>query len=128
MKSKFWLISLLVLSVSAHAQKKFTEGTISDDVVTTTGSDKPKNADFLDGTTVANYIKGDKSRTEMVNALGTVTTIYDSARSAIAILKEFGEQKYMITMTDADWKDSKKKYDRVNYTYEAGEKTILGYK
>jgi GLPGLI family protein len=129
MKNKFWALSLfLAFAVSAMAQKKFTEGTISYDVVINTGSEKPKNADFLDGTTVVNYIKGDKSRTEMVSPLGTLTTIYDGSKSSIVILKDIGEQKYMITLTPADWKDANKKYEGISFAYQDGEKTILGYK
>jgi GLPGLI family protein len=129
MKNKFWFLFLFsMIAFSATAQKKFTEGTISYDVVITTGSDKPKNADFLDGTTVVNYIKGDKTRTEMVSPLGTLTTIYDGTKNAIVILKDIGEQKYMITLTTNDWKDANKKYDGMTFSYEDGEKTILDYK
>ena len=129
MKNRFWLLSLFVIGAfSATAQKKLTEGTISYDVVITTGSEKPKNADFLDGTTVVNYIKGDKTRTEMVSPLGRLTTIYDGAKNSVVILKDIGEQKYMITLTPNDWKDANKKYDGMSYTYEDGEKTILDYK
>ena len=129
MKYRFWSLCLfLVIAFSATAQKKFTEGSISYDVVITTGSDKPKNADFLDGTTVVNYIKADKSRTEMVSPLGTLTTVYDGSKNAIVILKDIGEQKYMITLTPNDWKDANKKYDGISFTYEDGEKTILDYK
>ena len=129
MKYRFWSLCLfLVIAFSATAQKKFTEGSISYDVVITTGSDKPKNADFLDGTTVINYIKADKSRTEMVSPLGTLTTVYDGSKNAIVILKDIGEQKYMITLTPNDWKDANKKYDGISFSYEDGEKTILDYK
>lgn len=129
MKSKFLLLSLLlVLFVSASAQKKFTEGIISYDVVINTGSEKPKNADFLDGTTVINYIKGDKSRTEMISPLGSLTTIYDGSKNSIVLLKDIGEQKYMITLTPDDWKDANKKYEGISFSYVDGEKTILGYK
>lgn len=129
MKNRFWLLCLFLMIVgSANAQKKFTEGTISYDVVITTGSDKPKNADFLDGTTVVNYIKADKSRTEMVSPLGTLTTVYDGSKNAIVILKDIGEQKYMITLTPNDWKDANKKYEGMTFTYEDGDKTILDYK
>ncbi|MFL5773577.1 MAG: hypothetical protein ACJ75F_10490, partial [Flavisolibacter sp.] len=100
------LILSLGLVCEAHAQKKFTEGTISYDIVINTGSDKPRNADYLDGTTVVNYIKGNKSRTETVSLLGTLTTIHDRDKNSIVILKEFGEQKYMVTMTPDDWKDA----------------------
>jgi len=129
MKNKFCVLFLfLVIAVSATAQKKFTEGTISYDVVITTGSEKTRNADFLDGTTVVNYIKGDKSRTEMVSPLGTLTTIYDGTKNAIVILKDIGEQKYMITLSPNDWKDANKKYNGMSFTYEDGEKIILDYK
>lgn len=129
MKNRFWSFCFfLVIALSASAQKKFTEGTISYDVVITTGSDKPKNADFLDGTTVVNFIKGDKSRTEMVSPLGALTTVYDGSKSSIVILKDIGEQKYMITLTPADWKDANKKYEGISFSYEDGEKTILDYR
>lgn len=129
MKNRFCSLCLfLVLGFCANAQKKFTEGTISYDVVITTGSDKTRNADFLDGTTVVNYIKGDKSRTEMVSPLGTLTTVYDGTKNSIVILKDIGEQKYMITLTPNDWRDANKKYEGISFSYEDGEKTILEYK
>ena len=129
MKYSFTLFSfLLLICFSATAQKKFSEGTISYDIVITTGTDKPKNADFLDGTTVVNYIKADKSRSEMVSPLGTLTTIYDGSKNSIVILKDIGQQKYMITLTQSDWKDANKKYDGIVFTYEEGSKEILGYK
>src|SRR5690242_13407397 len=118
---------LLLFAVPALAQKKFSEGTISYDIVINTGSDKPKNADYMDGTTVANYIKGNKSRTDMVTALGNMSTINDGDKKSIVILKEFGEQKYMITLQPEDWKDANKRYEGIVYTFEdGGEKTILG--
>ena len=127
MKSGFFVLACF-LGLFASAQKKFTEGTISYDIVINTGSDKPKNADFLDGTTVTNYIKGNRSRSEMVSPLGALTTIIDSARGSIVILREFGEQRYMITLTPADWKDANKKYEGIRFTYDhEGEKNILGY-
>lgn len=130
MNRQFVLAILMLMAAgAAGAQKKFSEGTIYYDVVINTGSDKPKNADYLDGTTVANYIKGTKSRTEVVNALGNLTTIYDSAKSSVIVLREFGEQKYMITLTLADWADANKKFENLTYNYVDGEeKTIQGYK
>ena len=128
MKNATWLLSLFMITLSAAAQKKLTDGTISYDVVITTGSEKPKNADFLDGTTVVNYIKGEKSRTEMVSPLGTLTTVFDGTRNSVVILKDIGEQKYMITLTPNEWKDANKKYEGISFSYEDGEKTILDYK
>ena len=110
------------------AQKKLTEGTISYDIVINTGSDKPQAADFLDGATSTVYIKGPKSRTEMVSSLGTQATIIDGAKNSINIIKEFGEQKYIINMTPANFKEANKRFENVTFTYGNEEKTILGYK
>jgi len=130
MKRKTWnLFAFLLVSVAGFAQKKFSEGTITYDVTITTNSDKPKNADYLDGTTVAHYIKGNKSRSEMVSSLGTITTINDSTKNSIVILKDFGEQRYMITLTPEEWKDANKKYEGITYDLSGTEeKTVQGYK
>jgi GLPGLI family protein len=122
--------ALLLLCFSpVWAQKKFTEGTIFYDIVINTGSEKPQNADFFDGATSAVYIKGNKSRTEMVSSLGTQATIIDAAKSSIIVLKEYGDQKYMIQMTPDNWKDANRKYEGVVFTYNSDStKTILGYK
>jgi len=130
MKKRFYFFLFLsfLFALPGLAQKKFSEGTISYDIVINTGSDKPKSADFLDGTTVTNYIKGNKTRSEMVSPLGNLVTIHDSARNTIVILREFGEQKYMITLTPEDWRDANKKYEGISYSFDpTAEKTIMGY-
>ena len=122
-----FLSIVLFLAQPALAQKKFSEGTISYDIVINTGTDKPQSADFLDGATSAVYIKGPKTRTEMVSPLGTQSTIFDG-KSSIVILKEYGEQRYMINLKPEDWKDANRKYEQVAFTFDKeATKTILGY-
>jgi GLPGLI family protein len=129
MKKLYSILSLaLIVSITAQAQKKLTEATISYDIVINTGTDKPRAADFFDGATNTIYIKGNKSRTEMVSSLGTQATIIDAAKNNIAILKEFGEQKYLIQLTPANWKEANQKNDNVEFTYSEETKNILGYK
>jgi GLPGLI family protein len=121
-------MALLVAGTYSFAQKKMTEGSIYYDIVINTGSDKPQNADFLNGATSNVYIKGDKVRTEMVSPLGTQSTIIDRSKHTIVVLKEYGEQKYMINMSPEDWKDVNRKYQDVSFTFDPSEtKTILGY-
>jgi GLPGLI family protein len=130
MKNHFNILALgsMLAFTPAAAQKTFSEGTISYDIVINTGSEKPQGADFLDGATSAVYIKGNKTRTEMVSPLGTQSTIIDAARQQIVILKEYGEQRYMINLTMADWRDANKRYETVTFTYDpAATKTIQGY-
>jgi GLPGLI family protein len=123
------LAGWMVLTLPALAQKKFSEGSLTYDIVINTGSDKPQGADFLDGATSAVYIKGPKIRTEMVSSLGTQSTIMDGTKNQIVILREYGEQKYMINLTPLDWKDANKRFEDVSFTYDGeASKTLLGYK
>ena len=114
------VLAMLVFSLFALAQKKLTEGTVFYDITISNSSEKPQNAEFLDGATNAVYIKGGKVRTEMVSPLGTQTTIINQAgtKKDITILKEYGEQKYMINLAPADWADVNKKYENVTFTYD----------
>lgn len=106
---------------------KLTEATISYDIVINTSNAKPQVADLLDGATSVIYLKGNSSRSEMVSSLGTQATIIDGKTGNVAILKEYGEQKYMIRMTPDNWKQSNKKYEGITFTYFNEYKTIVGY-
>src|SRR5215213_11731751 len=118
MKVKLGFLTFLLLAgITVLAQKKFSEGTVSYDIVINTGSNKPEAPDFFDGATNTVYLKGVKSRTEMVSSLGTQSTIIDGVNHSIVVLKEYGDQKYLIQMTPADWKDANKKYEGVVFTY-----------
>jgi GLPGLI family protein len=124
-------ISLLLIAslftLSLTAQKRLTEATISYDIVINTNSNNPKAADLLDGATSVIYLKGNSSRSEMVSSLGTQSTIVDGRTGNVTVLKDYGEQKYMINMTAANWKESNKKYEGVTFTFENEFKTIAGY-
>ena len=128
MKNYLTALIALLLSLPLVAQKKFSEGIISYDIVINTGSTKPRAADLFDGATSTVYLKGAKSRTDMVSSLGTQSTIIDGAKNLVYILKEYGEQKYMIQLSPANWKDANKKNENVQFTFDEESKTILGYK
>jgi GLPGLI family protein len=123
------LISLLAAgTLNAQAPRKLTEATISYDIVINTTNTKPEAADLLDGATSVIYLKGNSSRSEMVSSLGTQATIIDGKTGNVAILKEYGEQRYMIQMTPENWRQSNKKYEGVTFTYKDEYKTIANYK
>ncbi|OLY91968.1 GLPGLI family protein [Cnuella takakiae] len=117
----------VLFSVFAFSQKKLTEGIIQYNVVINTGSEKPKAADFLDGANTTVYLKGNNSRSDMVSALGTQSTLVDGARNSIVILKDYGSQKYMINLTPANWKELNNKYLDVQYSLQDSTRNILGY-
>ncbi|HUM65880.1 MAG TPA: hypothetical protein PLV32_08550 [Chitinophagaceae bacterium] len=131
MKKAFSIIAvalvMLFVNTNATAQKKLTEATISYDIVINTNNTTPQVADLLDGAVSVIYLKGTSSRSEMISSLGTQSTIIDGKTGNVTILKDYGEQKYMIKMTPAEWKASNKKYEGSTFTYEEDYKTIAGY-
>jgi GLPGLI family protein len=122
------VISFFLLSNTLFAQKRITEGTISYDIVVNTGNSNPSMADMFDGATSIVYLKGYNSRYERVSSLGVESTIIDGKTGKVNVLKEYGEQKYMITMTPDNWKDANKRYKDITFTYLDEYKEIAGYK
>jgi GLPGLI family protein len=122
------LVALAVLpSVQLMAQRRLTEATISYDIVINTSNSTPQTADLLDGATSVIYLKGSSSRSEMTSSLGSQATIIDGKSGNVTVLKDYGEQKYMIQMTPDNWKQSNKKYEGISFTYLNEFKTIAGY-
>ena len=120
-------IGLVVSSLPLFAQKKLTEATISYDILINTNNSTPQAADLLDGAVSIIYLKGNSSRSEMISSLGTQSTIVDGKTGNVTILKDYGEQKYMISMTPDNWKQSNRKYEGITFTFENEFKTIAGY-
>jgi GLPGLI family protein len=129
MNNKSFAIVLGLLWVfNMSAQKRITEGTISYDIVVNTGNTNPSIADMFNGATSIVYLKGYQTRFERVSSLGVESTIVDGKTGNVNVLKEYGEQKYMITMTPENWKDANKKYEGIVFKYENEYKDIAGYK
>jgi GLPGLI family protein len=121
------VVFFLASSVQAIGQKKITEATITYDIVINSENSAPKATDLLDGATSVIFLKGNSSRSEMISTLGTQSTIIDGKSGKVTVLKDYGEQKYMITMSPENWKSSNKKYEGIAFTYENEFKTIAGY-
>ncbi len=121
------LSGALILPTALLAQRKLTEATISYDIVINTANKTPQAADLLDGATSVIYLKSNSSRSEMISSLGTQATIIDGKSGDVTVLKDYGEQKYMIKLTPEEWKQSNKKYEGIHFTYFNEFKTIAGY-
>ncbi|RYY56205.1 MAG: hypothetical protein EOO09_07475 [Chitinophagaceae bacterium] len=125
--SVLFAVNGLLAATTAGAQKKLTEATITYDIVVNTNNPNPQAADLFDGAVSIIYLKGNASRSEMRSTLGTQSTIVDGKTGNVTILKDYGEQKYMISMTPDNWKASNKKYEGIQFRYEEDYKTISGY-
>lgn len=128
MNKKNVLVSIiLLLTVNVFAQKTLSEGTIIYDVTVNTGNKEPQMADALDGAMTTIYLKGAKSRTDMVSALGSETNIHDAKTGSAIILKEYSSQKLMITLTKENWEAKNKAYKDVAFEFSTDTKNIAGY-
>lgn len=128
MKEISILFTLFFTFFLVSAQKKVSELTLVYDAAISTGSKEPKLADAFDGATITVYIKGTLSRSEMVSALATSTTIHDSRTGSSVILQEVSGQKLLIRMTADDWKEKNQRYEGITFSNTDETKTIAGYK
>lgn len=122
----FYSLFLLV-STGLVAQKKVSELTLVYDASISTGSTEPKMADAFDGATTTVYIKGSMSRSEMVSALFSSTTIHDAKSGTAVVLREVSGQKLLIRMTANNWTEKNKRYSGISFTNTSETKTIAGY-
>jgi len=119
------LILITLTSLSVRAQKAFTEGSLLYTIAIVTDNTASKNA--MDGATNTVFIKGTQSRTDMVSALGTESTINDSRTGSSFILKEYSGQKLMITLTKANREEKNQSYGEITFENTNQTKVVAGY-
>jgi GLPGLI family protein len=117
----------LALAARAGAQKTFSEGVITYDISVQTGSASPGLADMFHGAKAVLYLRGNLSRSELNSALGSTVTIFDHRAGNGVVLREFGSQKLLIRMNQANWDDKNSKYEGISFKPTGERKTIAGY-
>lgn len=128
MKNLLSLIILFCAFFSVNAQKKISELTLVYDAKVTTGNAEPKMADAFDGATTTISLKGNLSRSEMVSALFSSTTIHDAKTGTAVVLREVSGQKLLIRMSNKDWQEKNSRYEGITFTNTGETKEIAGYK
>ncbi|MCH5597033.1 GLPGLI family protein [Niabella ginsengisoli] len=129
MKNRFFPILILLFATKlSFAQKKVTDATIYYDIVVSTDNNTPKRADMLDGATNIVYVKGNMSRSDFISSLGASSTIFDEKTSTATNIRDYGNKKFLITYSPAEWKTYNKRYEGVTYKIENEFKQIAGYK
>lgn len=117
----------LMTGVAATAQKVYNEGTVTYNVVVSTGSSQAKAADLLDGATQKVFIKGQMTRSELKSILGTGITLRDTKSGTGVTINEYGDDKVLIRMNKAEYDDANKKYVGIKFELKDESKVILGY-
>jgi GLPGLI family protein len=114
-------------AVNSEAQKTLSDGSLVYNMSVETGSGQPKMADMLDGATTTIYLKGDKSKSELISSLGREATIYDASKGTGVILKDYSGQKLMITLTPANWEENNRKFDGIVFENTDETAKIAGF-
>ncbi|HEY6976699.1 MAG TPA: hypothetical protein VH396_10450 [Chitinophagaceae bacterium] len=125
MKRFLFILLSVLFSKLSNAQSQLVVG---DCTVTysVTGSNAETNQN-LAGTTKTLYIKGKRSRIDLVGNNYKQSVIYDNESGTAVILKEIGAEKYMSTFSSDEWKKENKQFEGLTVTLTNESKTILGY-
>src|ERR1700754_2644498 len=114
LRNPLCLLILCILFQPVQAQKRISELTLVFDYsVTIEGGNKLEGVGNASHTI---YIKGNKSRSEMVNQLFSSTTIYDANTGFGVILKEVSGQKLLIRMNPDNWTERNRMYEGISFT------------
>lgn len=128
MKNILVLIISFCGAISLTAQKRISELTLVYDAKVTTGNAEPKMADAFDGATTTIYLKGNLSRSELVSALFSSTTVHDSKTGTAVVLREVSGQKLLIRMSSKDWQEKNARYAGITFKNTGETRDIAGYK
>ncbi len=127
MNIKFRLLIVFLFSCNVLiAQKTINEATLNYDIIVVS-SNNPSAKKLLEGSVLNVYIKGEKSRTDVVSNLGTESAIYNSKLAKGAILKEYSGQKLIITLAKENWEDKSRLFRNLKFTIANESKVINGF-
>src|SRR5579859_6210957 len=119
------LFLCILLQSAARAQKRISELTLVYDYsVTIEGGNKLEG---VGNATHTIYIKGNKSRSEMTNAIFSSTSIYDANTGFGVVLREVSGQKLLIRMNPDNWSERNRMYEGIVFKNTSETKIIAGY-
>ena len=87
----------------------------------------PRVAKSMAGTTKVLYIKGSKSRSDLITPGFKQTMFADAKSDSIIIIRELGSTKYISYLDESKKKEQNKKYEGIKFNNTNEKKTILGY-
>jgi len=87
----------------------------------------PQVIKSLAGATQVLYIKGSKSRVDLITPGFKQTTLADSKSDSTIILRELGNTKYISYLNRSKRVEQNKRYEGVQFNKTNEKKTILGY-
>jgi GLPGLI family protein len=126
-KTLIILFSLFSCTIAMAQQRTMSEGIVTYNLSVVTNSKEPEIADIFDGAVLNVYMKGNTVMSEMKSVLRNQSIIYDGKADTAVILRESGDQKFIINLNAADWQHYNRKYDGITYVFNDETKTVAGY-
>ncbi len=120
------LFLFLFLCNCLFAQAPLQEATLIYDIEVIAPSDAATKK-ILEGSTLQVFIKGEKSRTDVISSLGVETAIYNNRTNVGAILKEYSGQKIIIHLDKENWADKSKMFRGMQFSLTKDTKQINGF-
>lgn len=120
----FFLLSSLLM---ASAQKMMVEGIVEYKITVVNANDVPGVADAFVGASQTLQMKGYKARTDFKSSLRNQVTVYDAQSGNGFVLRQTGNEKFLIPLDAKSWKTYHKRYEGTNYSITREQKTIAGY-
>jgi GLPGLI family protein len=87
----------------------------------------PNIVKALSGATKILYIKGSKSRSDLISTGFQQTTIYDTKSDSVIVLREMGANKYISYLSGSKLAEQNKKFEGITFSEANDTKIILGY-
>jgi len=123
----FALILICHQKSTAQEGKLLSDCTVFFNVAAAGAKLDPQVAKTMEGTTKVLYIKGSKSRSDLITQTFKQTTITDSKSDSTIILRELGNLKYISYLDAGKMRAQNKKYEGIQFNNTGEKKIILGY-
>lgn len=114
-------------NIVAQAAKLISDCTVFFDVTAEGPKGEAQVIKTMEGTTKVVYIKGTKSRSDLITRSFKQSTLTDSKTDSTIILRELGNTKYISYLTGKKIKEQNDKYTGIAFSNTTEKKIILGY-
>lgn len=130
MKRLFHIVAPIMVacsSLAAQDSKLISDCTVNFNVQVEDAKVDPKVAEAMKGTTKVLYIKGTKSRSDLITPNFKQITLFDAKTDSTVILRELGNAKYISYLDESKLREKNKKFEGIQFNLTNEKKTILGY-
>ncbi|MEI8073915.1 MAG: hypothetical protein WCH78_04130 [Bacteroidota bacterium] len=121
----FALLSMTVCGISQ--QRVVAECTVTYQISMEDADQNKDVQNALHQSSKTVYIKGNDSRVDLNSPSLLQSVIYDKANGSAVILREFGNNKFMTSLSSKEWKEANKQFEGMTIHLINETKTILGY-